>query len=226
MKPPTARQVRIAAAFAILPMFVAAGVVITDRNAMPVMSYGPLQAGHDKVNCESCHRPSPGTVRQQIQAKLHYFIGLRAKSVDFGYGAVTSAACLDCHARPNERHPIFRFREPRFQKAVSEIKATSCLGCHSEHTTYRATANLTFCQACHEALRLTSDPLDVSHEDLISARNWQSCLGCHDFHGNHAQQTPRVLDAAIPPIEIRKYLAAGPSPYAVPKLFEAREDAR
>jgi len=226
MQPPSARQVRIAAAFAIVPMVVAAGVVLTNPDAMAIMSRGPLQVGHEAVNCESCHAASPGTIRQQVQAKVHFAVGMRQTPADFGYGAVTSKACLACHERPNERHPIFRFREPRFQGAVNQIEATSCLGCHSEHTTHRATTDLVFCQACHEDLRLTSDPLDISHDALIGEGAWQSCLGCHDFHGNHPHKAPVLLDAAVPAEVVAAYLRDGPSPYALPKLYEAEEDGR
>lgn len=226
MQPPTARQVRIIAAFAILPMFAAAGVVLTDRELMPVMSHGPLQAGHEAVNCESCHLPSAGTTRQQVQAKVHYLVGMRETSVDFGYSEVRSDACLECHERPNERHPIFRFQEPRFQEAVTQVEATSCLGCHSEHTSHRATTDLVFCQACHEDLKLKSDPLDVNHETLIANLEWQTCLGCHDFHGNHRHEAPKLLAAAIAASDVAAYLRDGASPYPLPKLFEAKEDKR
>ncbi len=226
MRSPTARQIRIFAALAIVPMFVAAGVVLTDRDAMSIMSHGPLQAGHDAVNCESCHTPSPGTTRQKIQAKVHFLLGLREVSVDFGFEEVTSQACLTCHARPNERHPIYRFQEPRFQKAVEVIDATSCLGCHSEHTTFRTTTDLKFCQACHADLELKSDPLDVNHATLIDNLEWQTCLGCHDFHGNHSHKAPLLLEAAIPAVQISAYLRSRPSPYALPKRFEAKEDVR
>lgn len=123
---------------------------------------------------------------------------MRDTGVDFGYGAVTSKACFQCHERPNERHPIFRFHEPRFEKAVAQVEATSCLGCHGEHTTHRTTADLTFCQACHEDLVLKTDPLDVDHATLIADRRWETCLGCHDFHGNHRQKAPDAVEAAFP----------------------------
>lgn len=224
MKAPTARKVRIAAAFAIVPMLVAAGVVLADPASKAAMSRGPLLVGHENVACEACHAPSPGTTRQQIQAKVHYVVGLRETSVDFGYGAVTSKACLECHDRPNERHPIFRFHEPRFQDAVAKIEATSCLGCHSEHTAHRAFTEATFCQACHEDLVLKADPLEVNHETLIANLEWQSCLGCHDFHGNHRHEAPVMLEEAYAPAAIRQYLRAGPSPYPLPKIYEATED--
>ncbi|TCL09292.1 cytochrome c3-like protein [Shimia isoporae] len=223
MKAPTARQVRIAAVFAGLPMFLAAAVVMTDPIAMPIMAHGPIQASHESIQCEACHQPSPGTARQQVQGKLHFLLGLRETPVDFGFSAVTSKACLACHERPNERHPIYRFQEPRFQASLALVEATSCLGCHSEHTNHRASIDLLFCQACHEDLKLKSDPLDVNHETLIANLEWQTCLGCHDFHGNHKHQAPTLLEAAIPAEAVLLYLQAGPSPYPLPKLFKGRE---
>jgi len=40
-------------------------------------SLGPANTGHEKLRCESCHVKAPGTIRQQLQANIKYFLGLR-----------------------------------------------------------------------------------------------------------------------------------------------------
>jgi len=136
---------------------------------------------------------------------VRYVLGLRETPVDFGYAAVQSGQCLTCHARPNERHPIYRFREPRFADAVQKVEARSCLGCHSEHRPEILTAKSTLCQACHEDLVVKNDPVDVLHVTLVGQDNWSSCLGCHDFHGNHALKPPSQTTAALPEAVIWAY---------------------
>ncbi|WP_323781634.1 hypothetical protein [Leisingera sp.] len=116
-----------------LPVFCLGAMSLWTRPAAHWLAQGPLQQGHEEVSCAGCHTPSPGSTRQQVQAKLAYSLGWRAADVDFGNGPVTSDHCLDCHERANERHPIYRFREPRFEPALQQVRADSCLGCHSEH---------------------------------------------------------------------------------------------
>ena len=45
---------------------------------------------------------------------------------------------------------------------------------------------------------------------------WETCLGCHDFHGNHAMKAPRRLGDAIPSDQIQRYFDGGRSPYPDP----------
>ena len=37
---------------------------------------GKMNTGHERLACDSCHRPAPGTVRQQLQANARYLLGL------------------------------------------------------------------------------------------------------------------------------------------------------
>lgn len=185
------------------------------------LAHGPIQSGHGELTCVQCHERPNATWRQQIQANTRFAIGVRARPVSFGYVPIDAETCIGCHERPNERHPIYRFREPRFEDAKSVVDATSCLGCHSEHTGMRAEASTDYCRACHDELIVKSDPLDISHAELIGEKRWTSCLGCHDFHGNHAFKPPEKLGAAIAIEEIRAYLGDGPDPYGTPKLYEA-----
>lgn len=185
------------------------------------LAHGPIQIGHDTLECNDCHKKPDASWRQQIQANVHYVVGARSEPVDFGYHPVESSTCLDCHDRPNERHPVYRFREPRFQEALEQVDASSCLGCHSEHANERSFADIEFCSACHEDLKLQSDPVDVAHETLIANDDWGTCMGCHDYHGNHIYQTPTILSSAISVDELRAYLSAGPNPYGSRKRYEA-----
>jgi Cytochrome c3 len=187
---------------------------------------GPMNSGHGDVRCESCHRSAPGTLRQQLQADARYLVGVRAHPADFGRQPVDNAACLACHDRPNDRHPVFRFNEPRFAEARRAIAPNRCTSCHLEHQGIRVTRAGTFCVNCHKDLRLKVDPLDVPHVELIAAGRWESCLRCHDFHGNHRMTTPRTIAAALPLSRVADYLAGGASPYPMPPIYPAKKPER
>jgi hypothetical protein len=220
----TPDTIRSFALISMIPITFVGVVVLGNHEYKDVVAYGPIQVGHQKVQCASCHRRDDATIRQQIQANLHYALGRRENSVDFGYRAVTSSECLDCHERPNERHPTYRFREPRFAEAIEMINATSCLGCHTEHNDQRSFVEIEVCSACHDDLKLVNDPVDISHEILVKTEQWQTCLGCHDFHGNHMHKTPKLLIEASPAQDIIDYLAAGNSPYGAEKRYKAETE--
>ena len=119
-------------------------------------------------------------------------------AVDFGHQPVTNATCLECHDRPNDRHPVFRFFEPRFAEAREQIQPQYCLSCHLEHSGKRVTTfEITSCVHCHKDITLNHDPTTISHEDLIEAGQWESCLGCHDFHGNHVMKPKMVVEQIL-----------------------------
>lgn len=217
----TPEKIRYAALLVMVPVIVLCTAALSVPKVKTALAHGPIQAGHEGLECKDCHIKPEASWRQQIQANVKYVAGARETPVDFGYHEVDSATCLDCHERPNERHPIYRFREPRFQEALTVVEATSCLGCHTEHTDDRSFSELDFCAACHEDLELKSDPVDVPHHTLIADDNWNSCLGCHDFHGNHLHEVPTVLGAAFSVDELKDYLRAGPSPYGSEKRYEA-----
>lgn len=207
-----------------LPVMFLGGVALESPKAQTWLAHGPIQSGHAEVDCAGCHQASPGTIRQQIQANVHYILGLRPDSADFGKAAVTSETCLDCHERPNERHPIYRFREPRFIEALETVAADTCLGCHTEHRDERVASDMGVCRACHDDLKMKNDPLDRSHAELVAAKEWGSCMGCHDFHGNHVFEPPKLMAARIPEGQIRAYLSNGPNPYGTRKLYEAKPE--
>jgi hypothetical protein len=174
---------------------------------------GPANTGHEALACSECHKESPGSVRQQLQAKVQFALGMRATDVTFGRSRVGNDQCIGCHARSQDSHPVHRFLEPRFSEARTELGAHSCVSCHREHKGGRVTMAPQSCSTCHQNLELKRDPLDVTHRELIARKQWTSCLGCHDFHGNHKRAVQTRLDDAYSKSAIIDYLAGGSSPY-------------
>ena len=84
----------------------------------------------------------------------------------------------------------------------------------------------TSCETCHQDLALKNDPLDVSHRDLIAKGQWTTCLGCHDYHGNHKRVPQHKLADAHTVKALQDYLAGGPSPYGNDLKFPARSRAQ
>lgn len=186
---------------------------------------GPMNAGHEKVQCASCHQEAPGTLRQQIQANLQFILARRGRPADFGHKAVGNENCLHCHERPNDRHPVYRFLEPRFVKAREHISPERCVSCHAEHNGRRVTLEeIGYCSNCHKKTKLRKDPLDVPHDKLIVLKRWDSCLGCHDFHGNHIRQTPTKVEQIMPPEKIVAYFNGGASPYGKQRHYKAKKE--
>ena len=214
-------QLRVLAVVVAVPIAACGGLALSQGAAFAWLAHGPIQSGHAGIDCAGCHAPAPGSVRQQLQANLAFYAGARETEADFGYAPVTSERCLDCHDRPNERHPIYRFNEPRFHQAVQTVNAASCLGCHDEHRARRVSVGPDTCRHCHKDVTLKADPLDVSHRLLSDRGEWETCLGCHDFHGNHKAKPPVTLAQAISPETVRAYLADGDPIYGTQKLYKA-----
>ncbi|NVB81956.1 MAG: hypothetical protein HOV81_26480 [Kofleriaceae bacterium] len=219
MKQPTRRRIGVGTG-------VLVGLAITAWLHAPgqaqLRAPGPMNSGHGTVACESCHREAPGTTRQQLQTVVRHWIGRDDKPVDLGFRAVGNAECESCHVRPDDRHPVYRFLEPRFADARAAIHPEQCTSCHREHAGVRVTvADGTYCRQCHGDLSVENDPIDVPHRELVKTQRWDSCLGCHDFHGNHGMKSPTRIDDAIPPAAILTYLRGGASPYP-PPIVRAR----
>lgn len=186
------------------------------------VSIGPMNTGHQTLNCYACHADASGNLLQQVQSNLSHAVGVRANSVDFGTQDVTLKNCYECHDRPNDRHPTHRFKEPRFKDAVKQIDATTCITCHSEHHGARVTlARVNYCINCHQDLTVENDPLDVSHKTIIQRKAWYTCIQCHDFHGNHKYNVPEKMSDTIPMQTIQAYLKGGEDPYGNNKKYTA-----
>ena len=187
------------------------------------LSKGEMNTGHDDLECIDCHVKSRGTLFQQLQANLMWTFGSRKENVPFGTVEVDTKKCLDCHDRPNDRHPTHRFKEPRFQDVRKEIKPTDCESCHLEHSGMRMTRVETdFCIHCHQDLEIKEDPLDVPHEQLIKENQWTTCLQCHDFHGNHKMDVAEVMKDTISMEAIRAYIEGGSDPYSDLKKYSPK----
>ena len=186
---------------------------------------GPMNTGHENLTCQSCHQEAEGTLRQQIQANVQHALGLRENNVSFGHEDVDNATCISCHERANDSHPVSRFFEPRFKEARATLAPETCTTCHNEHEGQRVTLpDLTYCQTCHQDTSIENDPITVSHEELIAANDWETCLGCHDYHGNHIMETETVVYKALPAHEIQAYFEGGPSPYSDERYYQAKQE--
>jgi hypothetical protein len=184
---------------------------------------GEANPGHEDLACTDCHTPAEGTMRQQLQANARAFFGFRDSGVTFGFEDVTNDNCLACHARPNDRHPVFRFLESRFVEARAAIAPQYCESCHLEHQGERVSIEPTYCVYCHTDLDLRDDPLDVPHVELVATEAWETCLQSHDYHGNHIMATPTTQEDMISLQAVEDYFADGPSPYSDRRLYNAKE---
>ncbi len=184
---------------------------------------GPMNTGHEQLACIECHVSVSGTTRQQIQNNVKYWIGLETNMVDFAYKIPGNKDCLACHDREDDQHPVYRFNEPKYTKVRKEIHPEKCLSCHKEHHGVRVTSELTNCKSCHESLKLKHDPLDISHEILIKNKKWNTCLGCHDFHGNHKWEVPKKESHMILENTLKSYFKGANSPYGKETKSKAKE---
>ncbi|WP_252730092.1 cytochrome c3 family protein [Zobellia uliginosa] len=184
------------------------------------VSLGPMNNGHNEISCAACHTDANGNLSQQIQSNMAHAFGMRENGVDFGTKDVTVKNCLECHDRPNDRHPTYRFSEPRFRKVIKKIDATTCITCHTEHNGERVSvAAINYCMNCHQDLEVENDPVNISHVKLIANEQWFTCIQCHDFHGNHRYNVPTKLQDTIPLKIIQNYLDGGEDPYGKDKKY-------
>lgn len=199
------------------------GLLLADDHA-DWHSPGPANSGHEKLSCTDCHRRAEGSARQQIQANLKQQMGLRQQDAYFQFNPVINQHCLDCHDRPNERHPVQRFNEPRFAEAREKLHPERCVSCHAEHQGVRVTQqNTGFCRHCHEEFSLKHDTISIPHQTLAKQQRWQTCLGCHDFHGNHKMALPTEVGKEISPNRITEYFKGAASPFPGQIIHKAKE---
>lgn len=201
------------------------GVMIFATPGMERLSApGPASPGHGALDCDDCHTPAPGSIRQQLQAIAGHALGLRTHAAELGMRPIGNDACTSCHERPDDRHPPFRFLEPRFAEIRRELAPERCVSCHAEHRGAALTAELDLCRHCHADLVLEEDPIEPPHALLVRVPRFDTCLRCHDFHGNHEGEAPTALSRSIPERALRDYLSGGPSPYPQPTRHPARKE--
>ncbi len=190
-------------------------IILPQKSSEEFLSLGAMNTGHEGLSCNACHTDAKGTMLQQLQSNVAYAFGQRKTAADFGTQNVDNKKCLQCHDRPNDRHPTHRFLEPKFKDAVAKINATQCETCHLEHNDTRVVLKeATFCVNCHYDLEVKNDPIDTPHAELIANKQWSTCLQCHDFHGNHIYQVAEKMKDTIPLKKITNYLSGGNDPYS------------
>ncbi|MGD2118328.1 MAG: cytochrome c3 family protein [Chromatiales bacterium] len=131
---------------------------------------GPLSNGHHQLkdNCQTCHLDA------------------------FGGGEVLQKSCINCHGndrkKPDDSHPMTKFRDPRNAELLEKINALQCITCHSEHRLEITrkdglTQPVDFCVHCHS--KIGDDR--PSHQGM----EFNSCKtsGCHNYHNNRAIYT-------------------------------------
>lgn len=185
--------------------------------------HGPMNTGHAQLICTDCHKAAMGTMRQQVQANVRYWLSMRKKGAHFGYLPVRSKTCLECHSRDNDRHSIYRFEEMRFNHIRKTLKPQQCVSCHREHKGKRVTVSIDFCSNCHKNLQVKNDPLDVSHARLIQFQRWNTCLGCHDYHGNHVMKIATRIKDAHSVATIKSYFQGKAGLYSKALHFKAKK---
>ena len=191
--------------------------------AVGFKALGPMNTSHEELACNACHKEAPGTMRQQLGHNARSLFGMHAaEMVPVGLAPVDNAVCQDCHERPNDRHPVSRFMETRFAEQRETLGPHECNNCHGEHRDERvAMVEPGFCVNCHQDTEVMYDNAVPSHAELIEQDAWETCLQCHDFHGNHLHEAPTRLSEGIPQRTILDYLRGGTDPYGTDKTFTA-----
>ncbi|VAW97873.1 hypothetical protein MNBD_GAMMA23-2507 [hydrothermal vent metagenome] len=184
---------------------------------------GPLNTGHEKLQCNECHELAKHGFRAQIQANIDYLFGKRTSLVSFNFESPGNKDCLSCHEREDDNHPVYRFNEPRFSDARKAIVPQYCTSCHKEHSGVRVSSDIDYCQHCHEDIEVKNDPLDISHADLVVLKDWHTCLACHDFHGNHIMKVATKIKYMKAQKLIKNYFAGGKDPYSEKKYEQSQE---
>ena len=187
---------------------------------------GQMNPGHDNLRCIACHLQEIGTLRQRLRANVMNLIDSRKPSFAIMNKPVTNKECMQCHQRDDDRHPTYRFNEPKYSRIRTIIAPQLCNSCHQEHRGQKVSSQQDICQHCHDELRIRKDPLEISHQTLIKQEQWNSCLGCHDFHGNHIRETPIKSADAISKHTIKKYFSDAGSPYSDKKHYKTKRIER
>lgn len=186
-----------------------------------VLARGPANPGHGALECADGHEAAPGAVRQQVQAAVAFGLGLRETAPAIGRLPMTNRICLDCHEREDDQHPTHVFSQPKYSDEREEIPAHLCITCHREHSGRHVENTGQFCVTCHSGMEAREDPIAPTHAALAADERWDTCLRCHEFHGNHLRVTPGTLEASLGGREMLCHLDSG-----TPQYGEKREPTR
>lgn len=201
-----------------LVMTIAAGTTILLPGRESWHAAGPPNVGHTRIACGECHTPAAGGIARQVFTNVMHAAGLSETGADFVYTPAGNAQCLACHENSDDRHPVAKFLEPEFATARQTTNVQLCTGCHQEHLGVRTNVSRLVCGHCHEETVVEDDPVDVPHATLFGEQRWGTCLGCHDFHGNHKRKAPALMSEALTERQIQLYLDGGQSPYGPRRL--------
>lgn len=206
-------------------MIIGVFLLIGARNQMgdDFIAIGPMNTGHSDLSCIECHKNEEGNVRQQLQSKAASLFHQSGNSLNFINKSIENKTCTECHSRQDDVHPVHRFNEPKFDQAKQLIQPNKCTSCHMEHYGTRVTKlEPDYCMHCHGELKIKNDPISPTHEKIISNRSWESCLQCHDYHGNHIRKTPESFADTISKADLKLYFDGGRDPYSIDKREQAK----
>ena len=140
--------------------------------------------------------------------------------VDWQFIPVQNKECLACHDRSDDTHASHLFLEQKYSEIREDLAPHACISCHHEHRGLRVTREAEFCHHCHSDIDLLDDPLQPpaspSHSDLVEQEEWNSCLGCHDYHGSHEFTSPTEWNQRFSVSEIEAYLNGLQAIYSKP----------
>ncbi len=169
---------------------------------------------HEEMACDQCHQPAAGSVRQQVQANVHHWLGFRNEGASFVTDPVESDDCLACHKMPKNLHPQHRFVHSEYFDLRETLGLHQCMGCHDHHSAVNVVHSMEFCMNCHQVWGDKKDTIEPRHQTLIAEERWDTCLQCHDFHGNHDYEWPTVLTNGYSIDQVQSYLdGKAPAPY-------------
>ena len=61
-----------------------------------------------------------------------------------------------------------------------------------------------------------------THAQLKEEEAWETCMSCHDFHGNHMTEIPNRLQDGISTEALLDYMDGGSDPYSEEKHHTAQ----
>ena len=180
---------------------------------------GPFNVGHTKIECGECHTPAPGNLAAQAVSNVLHAVGLSDSAPYFIYAPAGNEQCLACHENPDDQHPLTEFMEPEYAQAREARGVQFCTSCHQQHLGVRVSVTpRVVCQHCHDDTAIDDDPIDIPHTTLISDQRWETCMGCHDMHGNHERDVPTLMSQVLTEEQIQQYFDGGISPYGYRRL--------
>jgi ferredoxin-NADP reductase/bacterioferritin-associated ferredoxin len=201
-------------------LFLLIAFFFSSTTGQMLMTTGHPNVGHEALSCHECHTPSMGSTRQQAQALIQHWLNNRTV-VSWQYEPVNNDVCIRCHDRSNDVHAAHLFQESKYADIRDTLGPDRCVSCHHEHRGVLVTQTMTFCQSCHQDMNFKNDalqpPNSPTHSDLVAQAQWDTCLGCHDYHGTHQWDSPTEFEQRIQASDVKSYLNGSQPLYTSPK---------